>query len=572
MDINQILSSVLASTNASNARLLDIANMQGQVAQQGQAVNAANTAQAQADIPQAQALATQTADVEAQRSQMIQMLQAQANLNPADADNAYVKGLADLTATNLQREAAHAELTKLATTNLLDDPIGYVMAQINLPVAQAQAQSLDQQAQRQIADVDARLKLVASAKSTLTADTVQQVKDIQLGQAALAAREASRKLSQQEVENAGRIAGQYLQQANTLDKINDNTRQVFSMQLNAAQFQATMEERALLRAERTARLAEAAKEKKLKEEEDAMLQGGLAAASKILGFPQPVSVEFFKRMPNSRQKQRLAELAANNSLGDTLFDSVVAFDEGGGTIAGLQRGGNVGFSKFMSGIDKTTDFYISDARRTPDKLGKTPSEKEANVIGVQNYEKALVASASDPKAPRPLTSPQWDSQFNPYRQHFGLLSNAVTAGKVPALTGNPVYEAMKNVATLSTTPDGNISGEGEQTALRTVAQLVADRKLNENDAAKAIVQYYRTTAAVNKDFYQYTLAGLPTQDSYMARVKIPGLLGDSTTKGYNLMNETQAKMLMMEIAKQGARNAPVGMATMPTGEMFKWAR
>lgn len=578
MNINEILSSVLQSTNASNQRLMGVADMQGQVARQSQAVNAANTAEAQSDIPVASALAQQQADVEAQRAQLVQTLQAQANLNPADADNAYVRGLADLTATNLQREKAHADLTKLATTDLLEDPIGFVMAQLQMPVAQAQAEALDKQAARQVQDVDARLKLVASAKSTLTADTTQQVREIQLGQAALKAREASRVLSQQEMENASRIAGQYLQQANVLDKINDNTRQMYSMQMQAAQFDASMAERREARAERQMRMDAMLAEKKMKEEDDAMLTAGLAAASKLLGYPQPVSIEAYKRMPNGKAKQQLGMLANSGSLGDSLYESFVAFNEGGGSITGLQRGGNVGFAKFMSGIDKTVDTYIAQARK-PDKMGKTPSEKESNVLGLNTYNRDLISASADPKTPRPLTSPHWDSNFNPYRQHFGILSNAVTAGKAAALKGNPVFAAMQTVAASSQTPDGNISAEGEQTALRTVAQLVADRKLNENDAAKALVQYYRTSAAANMDFYQYTLAGLPPQDSYVAKVKVPGMFGDSTTKGYNLMNEVQAKMMLMEVAKQQApaslpnpmgRIAPV--LTGATEAAFRWAR
>jgi hypothetical protein len=60
----------------------------------------------------------------------------------------------------------------------------------------------------------------------------------------------------------------------------------------------------------------------------------------------------------------------------------------------------------------------------------------------------------------------------------------------------------------------------------------------------------------------------------MAKVKIPGLLGDSTTKGYNLMNETQAKMLMMEIAKTVNRQAGELPGMYPVGGSgaFSWAR
>lgn len=577
MNIDQILSSVLASTNASNKNLSNIAGMQGKLAQQVQTTSAQNTAEARSDIPVASAIAQQQAAVDAQKAQTIQELQIAANLNPAEADNAYVRGLADLQSINTAREAAHAELTQLATTNLLDDPIGFVLAQLNLPVAQARAEALDKQAARTVSDVNNRITMLANAKSTLTADTVQQVKQIQLGQAALAAREAARKLSQQELENNARVAGHYLQQAQTLDKINDNTRQMFSMQMQAAQFQQSQEAMLEARQERNLRMEELLAAKKLREDEDAMLTASLAAASKLLGYPEPVSIAFFKRMPSGEQKTALANLAASHSLGDNLFDAFGTFVKGGGSISGLQKGGNIGLAKFMSGIDKTMDIYIADARK-PDKTGKFPSDKEAHRAGAYNYQQAVISAAVDPRNGKPLTSTEWDSRFNPYRQHLGLLDNAMSAGKVPRLVNNQVYIAMKNAAAAATTPDGNISAEGEQIALRTVAQLVADGKLSAADAARDMANYYKSAAAVNADFYQYTVAGFPLQDSYMARVRVPGLISDSVTKSYNLMNETQAKMMLMEIAKQSqppTMNPQLEMIapSLTTGAeaAFKWA-
>ena len=49
-----------------------------------------------------------------------------------------------------------------------------------------------------------------------------------------------------------------------------------------------------------------------------------------------------------------------------------------------------------------------------------------------------------------------------------------------------LYDTLKTVAASTTTPDGNISAEGEAGPARS-CKLVADRKLNENAAAAALL-------------------------------------------------------------------------------------
>ena len=99
--------------------------------------------------------------------------------------------------------------------------------------------------------------------------------------------------------------------------------------------------------------------------------------------------------------------------------------------------------------------------------------------------------------------------------------------------------------------------------LRTVAQMVADRKINANEAAKQVAQFYQTAAAKNLDHYKYTLLGLPGQTSYMARVTVPGLIFDDKTPAYDLMNEVDAKNMLLSIAT--LRKGPQTSMTVPGG-------
>lgn len=549
MDINSLLQNVLQSTNQSNANLQAVANTIGAANANEQAVSAKVSEQASADIPLGLGVAQQSADIQAQQGTLIQQLQAQANLDPAAADNAYAQSLADLTVINSQRKAVGQQLTQLSSANLFDDPFQYVMAQLNLPVVTAKAAALENQAAVATQDVNARLDLLAKAKSTVVANTVDSVKDVQYKTAELKAREAQRALDMATAEKQSKIAGQLLQQANIYDKINDNQRQVVSMQIQAANWAESMAERREARAERATRAAEARAAKATKDVAEASLSAGLQAASMLLGYPRPIDFASFKVLPNSPQKRALASIADTGTLGAGLEDSWKTLVEAGPNLQGIVAGGNAGFAQLVKSTDAALDSYVSLARRTADPTGKLPSEKEARTLGVTKLESDLVASASDPKGAKALNSPAWDSIFNPYKSQYKVMVDSTEAGKLAGLKGNVVIETAKTLMPRVPTDAPNFRGEDEQVLLNAIGAMVAKGAINENDAAKQIATYYRTSAAYNKDMYQYGLVGLPTQTSYMVKIKVPGFLGDTTLPAANLMDETQTKKLLLTIAK-----------------------
>ncbi len=543
MDINSILKQVLQSTQASNKQLAGVGELITSANQNEQAVANQSYAGARESIPQQQALAQQQAEVEAQKAAHQQQLQLLANLDPSQIDNAYTQSLSELTALSAQRRQAAQQVTDLSSKGLLDDPFGYVMAQLSLPAAQAQLEGLTAQSQIVTQDVTTRLDLLNKAKSTVTANTVDQVKAIKYDEARLKSEAAARELNMAEAGTRSKLAAQQMQIVNISDKINDNMRGVFSMQMQASQWAETMAERKEARAERAAAAAERAARAKDKATEDAILLANLNRAAVSLGFP-PMSIDAFKAMPNTPQKKAIIDIANTGTFGADLTDSFRTLTAAGANLQAISAGGNKGFTELIQGLNLGMQISVNTARKSVDKTGKMLSEKEASVVGAQGYESSIVAASGDPKAPHTLTDSKWDSLFTPYRASYKVLLSSAPA----ALQGNVVYEAAKNVLVQVPPSSPNFRGEDEQQVLRTVAKMAADKKLPINDAAQQVSKFYQMAAAKNLDHYNYSLLGLPVQTSYMARVNVPGLIFDDKTPAYDLMNEVDAKRMLLSIA------------------------
>ena len=547
MDINNLLASITGSTNQSNAQMQSVSDMLGAALGNQQKVTDKVMAGAQGDIGAAQALAGQSANVDYQRAQLVQQLQSQANLDPAVAENAYQQSLADLTELTAQRRAAASEVSTLASTDLLSDPLGFIMAQLKLPVAQAKAAGLDEQTKIVTEDVSTRLNLLASAKSTVTANTADQVKQIAVSAADLKAREAARNLELASAESASKIAGQYLQQVGILDKINDNKRSLVSMQIQAAEWAANMAARAEARQEKIEAKAKA-------KEEEASLEAGLAAASKLLGYPRALDLKSFKLLPNSPQKKAIAELAATGTLGAGLAESIPTLQTAGANLDGIRQGGNAGFAATIRGVNSAANDYGVAMQAEAAAQGKKLSAKDAITAGNMAYEIALVDSAVNKKATKPITDPTWDVKFNPYRAQYKVMLDLVATGKAPEIANGVMADAVKSTLSQVPATSSNFRGEDENTTILTVANLVGSGKIDANEAARQVSLFYKASAAQNLGMYQYNLLGLPVQTNYMAKLRLPGTFGDTIIKA-DLMDEMQVKKLLLELsikAKQAA--------------------
>lgn len=546
MDINSLLSSVLSGISGDAVRYTDAASSIGQAATATEDASNAAISQAATDIPKAQANAQGAADINYQQAQLVQRLQRDAMLDPAAANNAYTQGLAELTDLNSQRTQTAAEVTKLSSTNLLEDPFGFVMAQLQLPVVTAKLEGLTNQAAVVTHDVQTRLNLSKAAQSTVVADTADKAKALAYQQAELAANAARTKLDMASAEVKSKVGADMLRQADALSKITAANKDLYNMAIQAEHWDASMEDRkearAAFAAERAARFAD----KKDKEVLNAARQANLAASYALLGLPNAPDLATFDKSQNTPQKKAISDLTLNGNLGATLRSSLTTFLAADPSFAGIEAGGNAGFSKLVQGLNRTGMAAVQTIARKPDAAGKFPSHTQALEQGLDMYETNMVSGAGDMKTRVPLTSTYWDSNFSPYKADHKRL-----AAQPDLLNNNVVMSVVRTLAPTVPSDLPQFRGSDEQQVLRTVAAMVGSNKININDAATQIADYYKTSAIINQDWYKYDLMALPKQTSYMAQVTIPGFFADTIVPNpklsADLMNPTDAKRLLLGI-------------------------
>lgn len=557
MDINSLLSEVLSGLNGDTARYTDAASSVGKASTQMEAVSNQNIAQARADIPVAESMGQGAAAIEYQKAQQVQMLQRAAGMDPAVASNMYTEGLAELTAINVQRRKAAQEVTALASTNLLDDPIGYIFAQLSLPGAQGQLAGLDKQAELATTDVQNRLTLVAAAKNNLVADTADKARELAYQEAALKARAANSKLDAAAVGTQADVAAKMLQQADILAKITSNNAAAYKMIRDDQQFAAMMEDRQSAREQARVDKATYAKEKLTKEEQIAAGQAQLEAAYRTLGFNAVPDYETFRKMPNTPKKKAISDLMDGGNFGATLSQSLPSLIQAAPNLEGITAGGNAGFAKAIQGLYAASQSYI-DLASKPDATGQKPKPMAAIQDGFDNYQREMESSAGSVKTARPITHAHWDSNLNVYRANYPIMLQS----SIKELQNNVVMETARNVASTVPADSPNFRGIDEQQVILTVAQSVAANKISLDDAAKQMATFYQHSALINADFYGYTLLGMPRQERYMAKVSLPGFFGNTPVPeatSADLMNVVDAKRLLLGIIQAKAPPKDVGM-------------
>lgn len=549
MDINTLLSNVLSGLSGDAARYTDAASSIGQAATGLETASNAAADVTREDIPKAQALAQGAADVDYQRNQLIQKLQQDAMLNPADAANAYTAGLAELTSINMERKAAARQVTELSSKGLLDDPFGYIMAQLSLPAAQAKLEGLDTQANIATSDVQTRLNLSKAAQSTIVADTSDKLKALAYQEADLKARAASSKLEITQAEVKSKIAGELMKQADALAKITQGKKEVYTMVATEENRKEVLDDRRTAREEARIEREKYHAAKKTSDERDAMRLAGLEMAHNLLGLAAPADVASFDKSSNTPQKKAISDIANSYNLGASLNDALPRLADASPNLNAILAGGNAGFAVAAKGLLQGADNAINAAMNTPDAMGRTVAPKVAREVGRDAYQSYMELSAGSPKAPHPMTDKFWDETFNVYKADYKKILTSENL-----LANNVVTEAAKLVAQTLPSSSGKFRGEDEQQVLRTIAALVAAGKINENDAAKQVSQFYKASAMINEDFYQYQLFGLPRQTGYMVRVDVPGMIGNTKVPANglsaDLMNEVDAKRLLLGLATE----------------------
>jgi hypothetical protein len=541
MDINQLLSGLLGGLAQSDTA---VKTEQGRSAETTAGISgaAANMEGFAGDaIAKSMLASQQAAEIERQKAAAGEQAQIVAGLNPDDLNNEYVRTMAELTATRDQRNAELAKYRSLTETSFLDNPVGYIFNQLELPQVVQRHNNLATQQDALTSDLATRTTLMYQNKTQVTANVADATKEMRLQEAAANEAVAKANLEKMRMENFGKISTARMNELALQDKLIQNASTRYSAGMQKAQFDAMQAERAEARAERKLRMDEAAKDKAEKDAQDGALAIGLARVSGALGYPVPVTLNDFKKMPASKAKQALYNAAIEGTFGDDLAGAIGFVKTGNG--ARMQQS-DPAFVSGVRAIDTAVGSYQSAVASKLENAKMKPEDARAE--GAAMYTRDVVAAAHDPKAAAPLNDPKWDTTFNPYRSQDATLVALVKSGQMPALANNSFVKVMDTVA--ATMPPGTpeFRGEDRTAAIKALAELVSARKITVQQAAADLVTYTKTAAEYNQSTLKLASLNMPVQTNSF--VKIPGYSFTSQAKVGDTMNIASAENLLTSLA------------------------
>lgn len=498
---------------------------------------ALQVAQASADT------AAKSAAVEYTRSKVLENAQATLGLNPDDVNNQLVQSMTAFNAAEDARKQARQQFDQLSQISLLDNPLGWLAAQLQLPQVAAKNNALVDQRDAAAENLATRQRLLTAHKSAVTANTADAVQQVRLEEANNQLAAARIKVREAEIANSSTIAGRKLQAFQMSDKIFDIESDLVNKQLQVGQYMMSMQERQEARAARAAEAADRLARKKAEEADIAAFDVQLSRVSQFLGMATPMTAELLKRMPDAKKRQAWVEAATTGQIGADLVSSV-AFINTNGNAAAL-RTNNPGVAIALNGFSAGIDSYASQVQRAAAAKGDKLKPAEIVTQAQDAYTNDVISSASRPGTGNSLTSSRWDSVFNPYKAQHKVILDEVKAGKLP-LADNVLVKSLQLVPSAAA-DSGNITSADEMTALKAVAEQVRQGKITIDAASQQVAQYYQVAANKNRQLYQYDLFNLPPQTSYQGQ--IPGSGFFPKPVNVELMSPTSVKKGLMSVIR-----------------------
>jgi hypothetical protein len=434
-----------------------------------------------------------------------------------------------------------SEYRGLTETSFLDNPVGYIFNQLALPQVVQKHNNLAVQQDNIAADLATTTQLMYQNKTQVTANVADATKEAKLTEAAANEASAQAKAEQVRMDNFGKVSTARMNELALTDRLVQNASTRYNAGMSMAQFQAMQQEREEARKERKLRMDEAAKDKAIKDAQDGALAVGLARVSGALGYPVPVTLDDFKKMPASKAKQALYNAAIEGTFGDDLAGSLSFVKSGNGP---RMQQSDPAFVRGVRAIDTAVGSYQSAVASKLENAKMRPEDARAE--GAAMYTRDVVAAAHDPKAAAPLNDPKWDTTFNPYRSQDATLVALVKSGQMPALANNSFVKVMDTVA--ATMPPGTpeFRGEDRTAAIKALAELVSARKITVQQAAADLVTYTKTAAEYNQSTLKLASLNMPVQTNSF--VKIPGYSFTSQAKVGDTMNIASAENLLTSLA------------------------
>lgn len=507
------------------------------VAAQQQALDAQVAAQ-RVVASQIGEVARQRAETTYAQNSLLERHQRDFGMDPDQVNNEILKNLAIRNALEPQLEAARREYDAATSIGLLDNPIGFLFAQLKLPQLAAKNNAIADSIARADHNIAQRTALLNGVKQTVTANNADAIRKHQLAQAEIDAKIAEANLHAAEAANRGALAAARMQDIQVINMMGDNQRQTL---MGVAQLKDQEEQRVyrreqqeLLRMQRQDILDK----RRADAESDARMDARFKMISDSLGLAEPMTVQRMRTLHPDNQKAWV-DAALNGQYGEDLLESIKFFRPLASRNGMFQNGSSLVYDTGMklekAGVSKEGEAVLEYRRMN---AGKEPKREDALKLGFRMYQDGVVSSAMGPKHPQDLSSSKWDKEFNPYRVPMLAFTGAVrTDAKLAPLRNNLVVKMATELATASGTTGTDLSADQQQQLFGAIREQVRTGKLPAKQAAAHIAEYVRAGTEWNRKTTGYTLFGLPPQTAYL--FTFHGSFMGADSKKVDLMNPAE---------------------------------
>ena len=494
--------------------------------------------------------AARKAQLNYQQNSALESYQRELGMDPADPQNILSQSLAQKEALRPQYEATRAEYDKAASTDLLSNPLGFIMAQLKLPSLAAKTNALSAAMGRADMRMQVANEHLDTRRRTLIANNADQIREFELKQADIDAKIAESKLRAAEAATASRRAGELMQQIQVVNMVGDNQRQTIG-QLASLREQ---EENRVERRQRIALVEEQRRQildqKAASAEQDARMDASLAAISAKLGLQERMTVQRLRTLADGPERKAWLTAALTGQMGENLYESLLFYGDKASRNGVSQSGNAASYDAYMK-LRTAGLAHQAEAEREAGKTGKKIKPEEARAQGFNIYADRLLNSTEGIKSTEDLSSRKWDSEYNPYRAPALQVADLSQSDpRFAALKDNEVTKAIRSISS-ATGARGQLSAEQEQAALQSIYEQVRARKLLPAKAAADVAAFYRTAAEYNYAQTQYDLFGLPKQRAYLYSVELGG-----DRKKVDLFSPAEVERAIQRAVSRDIRNSP----------------
>jgi hypothetical protein len=553
MDINSIIAGLTANSQQQAAAASKTQTEYD--AMTGQLVELQGTAESQAR--QLAGMAEQTGMDVAATNYLInagrERNAAVAGMNPDDQTNLYIQSLAKITESRAARDAARGQYDKLNSVSFLDNPLGYIVAQLQLPqVAEQHNRALVAESTAR-GDMRTTIADINSKDTLIAANTAATLRGVEEQKAKAAGLQAQMQLSKLQADNISTIGQRTIQSLQIGTVGFQASKDMLNAQMSAEKFKLQQESVRLQRQQAYEIRQEQLKRKNLEAEALAEEQQRNQAAAALLGY---LAVPNLKLL-GQRERAEFTKVASSLQLGNDVYDSLQTIQTIGNQQVMAQTNGGMG--KMVQGtsvaIRQAADAYLLTPEGQEAKLKLGDAER----IGAQQWQTDAWGSGSSFGAGFPVNNPRWDTQFNPYKPSYMAVVDAAKGGTIPALKGNVAVEVISN---LQIDPQvGNLTGKQLETVVQTLAQRVANGTLGADKAAQDWVTLNRIGATMNREQLGYEVMGMPAQERLI--LSVPGLAAFSDPQQLDGMDLASTKLALTKMAVQSSSVKNFGQIVQP---------